>query len=87
MPNGELLGCCGNNYNMILVINTMFESQKQQEEIPKGIQRGFHTHAEKPPNEFQSSQTSNPQTIHGVKAKKITLHFFSYWMNPFIIKP
>jgi hypothetical protein len=51
------------------------------------MQRGFHTHAKKPPDEFQSSQTSNPQTIHGVKAKKSTLHFFSYWMNPFIIKP
>ncbi len=86
MPNGELLGCCGTNYNMILVINAIFESQKQQEEIPKGIQRGFHTHAEKPPDQFQSSQTSNPQTIHGSKLK-ITLHLFSYWMNPFIIKP
>jgi hypothetical protein len=87
VPNGELLGCCGNNYNMILVINTMFEYQKQQEEMPKGIKRGF-THMQRNlPMSFKAAKLPTHKRFMGVKAKKITLHFFSYWMNPFIIKP
>jgi hypothetical protein len=67
VPNGELLGCCGNNYNMILVINTTFESQKQQEEIPKGF-----THMQSNlPMSFKAAKLPTHKRFMGSKLKRL----------------